>query len=160
MKKILLSTFLVLFILATVTAQNKQTFKEIGVEFESSLLLKKISDNPASPYAPRVITYDGISANGKPYFSVTLAVEEYVKTKPESSIVELMKIMLPQPVKTEKKNGLTFYIASQKSNMGNDDTYYLNFVKGNRRYSFTIDGKTGTKAEMEKIMNSFALVKG
>ena len=141
----------------SIVAQQKQSFKEIGIEFESSLTLKMISDNPATAYTPKMKVYDGLSANGKPYLSVSLAVEENAATKTEKSIVEMIKVMLSPAMTTQQKNGITFYIDTQKSGT-NDNTYYLQFVKKNIKYSFTIAGKSGTKGEMEKIMNSLAFL--
>lgn len=156
--KKLITIILGVFLSYSIYAQQKQTFSEIGVEFESSLTLKKISDNPATQYTPKMKVYDGLSANGKPYFSVSLAVEEYAATKTEKSIVEMMKVMLSPAMTTQLKNGITFYIDNQKATP-NDNTYYLQFVLKNKKYAFTISGKTGTKVEMEKIMNSLVILK-
>ncbi len=137
---------------------QKQTFTESNIEFESSLTLKKISDNPATAYTPKMRVYDGLSANGKPYMSVSLAVEEHAATKTEKALVDMLKVMLSPAMKPQVKNGITFYVDTQK-NGTNDLTYIMQVVKKNVKYSFTISGKTGTKAEMEKIMNSFKFLK-
>jgi hypothetical protein len=158
MYKVTIVLALICLLSINVSAQQKQTFSEIGIEFESSLTLKKISDNPATAYTPKMKVYDGLSANGKPYLSVSLAVEENAATKTEKSIVEMIKVMLSPAMTTQQKNGITFYIDTQKSGT-NDNTYYLQFVRKNIKYSFTIAGKSGTKAEMEKILNSLAFLK-
>jgi hypothetical protein len=158
MKKISILLSIIFLITSHIFGQQKQILTEVGIEFDCSLQLKKIADNPATTYTPKMKTFDGLSENGKPYMSVSLNVEEYATTKTEKSIVEMIKVMLSPAMTTQLKNGVTFYIDNRKS-APNDDTYYLQFVKGNVKYSFTIAGKTGTKAELEKIMNSISFIK-
>ena len=140
------------------SAQRKQIFKEIGIQFESSVIVKKNSDIPATSRSPKTSTYEGLAGNGKPYLSVFLQVEEYSLNTPPNHIAELIQKSLSPSKDILQKNGLTFYIDSQKSGL-NDIAYYLQFVIKNKRYTFTIDGKSGTKAELDRIFKTIAILK-
>ena len=138
--------------------QRKQTFKEIGIQFESSVIVVKNSDIPATSRSPKTSTYEGLAGNGKPYLSVFLKVEEYSLNTPASHITDLIQKTLSPTKDMIQKNGMTFYLDSQKSGL-NDTAYYLQFAIKNKRYTITIDGKSGTKAELDKIFKSLVVLK-